>query len=37
MSNRDKAHGLGYRIFWTLATIGAFWYLGAMFVQYLAS
>ncbi len=36
MSNA-KRKPLGYYIFWTIATIGAFWYAGAMFAQYLAS
>lgn len=37
MSNGDKAHGLGYYIFWTVASIAAFGFLFYQFAQYLAS
>ena len=38
MNNKPrKRHGLLYYYFWTAVTVSAFWYLGAMFAQYLAS
>lgn len=37
MSNADKPHGPGYRIFWTVASIAAFGFLFYQFAQYLAS
>lgn len=37
MNNTKPRHPRAYYIFWTLASIGAFAYCGAMFAQYLAS
>lgn len=34
---RDRRHTIIYRTFWTVVSLGAFGYLGAMFAQYLAS